>query len=120
MKVSYQQLWDSQMSLPRLTGTQFPAKTAYRLSKNAAHIEREIKTLDEARKELVMKYGKADDKGNFNVLKENETQFMTEMNVWLEMMVDIDIMQIDIKDLGDVKLSAREFSSISFMIKEDV
>ena len=105
-------------SLVKLLSTDLPIKTAYRLSKLAKSIKKELEHIEEFRVNLVKKHGTVDDKGNTNVTPENLPAFNKDYSDLMNTECQVSFFEIKIHELGDAKLSALDILNIEGFTKE--
>jgi single-stranded DNA-specific DHH superfamily exonuclease len=119
MKVTLEQLKNSEPSLVKLSNSVLPINLAYRISKALKVIASELTILEEQRKKLVTKYGAKNEEGNLVVTQENIQKFVEEFSQLLKEEVDIPFEPIDIDNIpaDDVKLTPVEISQLEMFIK---
>jgi len=103
MKLYLRQLVSARESLQQFGGEKLPVKLAYRIQRNLRKINNELQDFEEARLELVRKYGKQNEKGFMEVVPENMEAFNADLKTLLDEEVDVDIQSIPIQDLADVQ-----------------
>lgn len=119
MKITLGDLRDSQPALNVLIDKELDITTAFKLSKAVKIIDKELKDLEEFRMKLIKKYGIYDDKQKaFTVKEDNQPKFYEEFGKLLDTKVDIKFTKISIKDLGDIKITAKQLALLDPFIKE--
>lgn len=117
MKLS--ELNDIKNSLAKLLQAPgIPAKTAYRAAKFSKVVAKEIRDLEDARVELVKKWGKADAQGNHNVTPENMAAFTEDLNDILDEDCVIPVMKISVEDVKGAGLTLLDFANLEFLFEE--
>jgi hypothetical protein len=120
MKLKLKDIWASQQAMPKLINLDFAnIKAAYWIGRNAKILDAEFTSLNEQRVKLVKEYGVEDKKSNkWNIPAENRAKFDKLFEELLETEVDLNINQISLDMLADVKLSPVDTVAIGFMLKE--
>lgn len=89
-------------------------KTAYAMLRNRQKLVAELKPFEEAREQLIKRYGSVDESGNMKLNCEpgsdDYTQFITELTELFNINIDIDLYQIsedefNLEFTDDLKLS---------------
>ena len=121
MKLKLTQLVNCQPALNKITEKELPANLAYKISKISQIIRAELIRIDEVRSNLIRKLGAPipEQDGRWRVSPENEPAFHTEMEKLLAEETDINITQIKLKDLGDLKFSPQDMSQIDFIFEDN-
>jgi hypothetical protein len=120
VKLSLKAIWESQQSLPKLAGKEFPVKTSYWIGKNVNKLQAELKQINETRVTLIKKYGTEEEKTKqWNVKPEHHEVFMKEFDAFMETEVEVDIKMFKLSDLGEAKFTAQEMACIDFMFEAD-
>jgi hypothetical protein len=121
VKITLENLRDASMALSKILTQPMAFKLSYRLLKMTKKIRAEQKDLEDARMELVKKYGKKDERGAYTVPPEKIEKFMDEFNTVLEEEISLDIPPIpqDLIEEADIKLSAVELASIELFLGQE-
>lgn len=119
MKIQLKQLDEIKVSLSKLlTAPGVPARVAYRAAKFSKAIAKEIEEMEEARVELVKKYGKDDGKGNFSVTTENQDTFKEQYDEVLKEEIELPDVQLKIDDLEKSGLTMLDIANLAFLLSE--
>lgn len=120
-------LVNSTETLQKLAKQNFKAKLAWTLARLLKSAEGEIQGYNEARLNLIKKYGEkdesgeliTDEKGNCKILPESLTNFNTELNELLESEVEINSNKINFALLEDINFTPTEMSLLEPFIEFD-
>ena len=120
-------LVNSTETLQKLAKQNFKAKLAWTLARLLKAAEGEIQGYNEARLNLIKKYGEkdesgeliTDEKGNCKILPESLTNFNTELNELLESEVEINSNKINFALLEDINFTPTEMSLLEPFIEFD-
>ena len=112
-------------SLRALSQKPLKARCAYAVSKILKAAETEMANFNEARMNLIRKYGEkdendelvTDENGNAHVIPENIEEFTKELNDVLDSDVDINANKVRIDDLDDVKFTPTEMVQLDEFIE---
>lgn len=116
MKISLNQLWESQQGLVALFDTKFQnVKAAYWIGRAAKKIISEFKQLEKAREVLLKKY---DAQKGKPLAPDREEDFKKEFDELLKEEIEISIDKIKFDQLREVKFSPKELSSLDWLVEE--
>ena len=77
-------------------------KTAYAMMRNRQTLSRELKPFEEAKEQLIQRYGTVDESGNFNLNQtpgsDEYTSFINELTELLNIEIDMDVYRIPESD----------------------
>ena len=77
-------------------------KTAYAMMRNRQMLSRELKPFEEAKEQLIQRYGTVDESGNFNLNQapgsDEYAQFINELMELLNIEIDMDVYKIPEND----------------------
>ena len=119
MKISLGNLRDSRPALNVLMDKELDITTAFKLSKLVKIVDKELKDLEDFRMKLIKKYGVYDDKKKaFTVKGDNQPKFYEEFGKLLDTKVEIKFTKLSFKDLGDIKITAKQLSLLDHFVKE--
>ena len=119
MKLMIKDVLEAAPILKKITDFSLPAKAAYNIMRNMKKIEHGIKPFEEDRLKLVYKYGKESETGKVSVAEENMENFYKDVASLLDGEIEVDIRQIKIDQLEEVKLTPNEIQCIEFMLEKD-
>lgn len=127
ISVKLEQLVNSTDALRGLSQKSLKARSAYAVSKILKAADTEMTNFNEARMELIKKYGekdengelKQDEKGNVRVEPEFIQSFSDELKDLLDTEVEISANKISIGDLGDVEFTPAEMAQLEDFIEFD-
>ena len=107
-------------SLSKLVHLDLPIRISYRLSKLLNFFDKEIMTVENARRGLVKKYASDNkDEEGMRVAKEHEEEFRVEFEKLLTEEVEFAFEPISIDELGNIKMSPMDLVRINKIIKEN-
>jgi hypothetical protein len=118
MTLTLAQIKNAELSITKLLTSPLPVRISYRLSKVVKIISTELQQFEELRQKLVEKYGEVDSSGMVTVTQTNQPQFLAEINGLLDEVIEFPDVKINLDDLGDVKLSAVEMTTLEPWISE--
>jgi hypothetical protein len=98
MKLKLGQLIDARGAMQALGSEKLPVKLAYRIQRNMRKMETILHGFDEARLELIKKYGTKGDAGVYTVKDENVDAFTADIKLLRDEEEEVDIHTIDVKD----------------------
>ena len=114
-------------ALQKLTNASLKAKVAWQVSRLLRAAEEELQGFNEARMQLINKYGDktedgelvTDDKGMCQISEENKVTFNNELNELISNKVEINASKLDINDLDSVDFTPSEITVLEpFIINE--
>lgn len=116
----------SKEALAKLNQTEgMKATCAYRIAKNCAEIDKELKIFAKSQAEVVDKFCIRDEKGNpkeengyYKIDEKHQAEYVKEISSLYEEEVDIQIKKISVEDIENAGLSPAQLSSIEFMLEE--
>lgn len=110
------QILDSMDAVNNLMTEKVTIGTALKLKKIAEEITKATELFDEKRKELLEKYGEAQEDGNYKI---NDVEaFNTEIMPILDEDIDIDIKKINVDALEDVKLDTITVAKLEWILED--
>lgn len=118
MKIKISKLVNIKTSLEKLMNLDVPIKTAFKLGKIVKNFNNEYEVFEESKTKLFKKYGERNKEGNLEIKEENSKIFKKELEDLLSIEVNIKLTKVDLKELGDVKLSALDIDNLDILIKE--
>ena len=118
MTLTLAQIKNAELSITKLLTSPLPVRISYRLSKVVKIISTELQQFEELRQKLVEKYGETDSSGMVTVTQTNPPPFLAEINGLLDEFIEFPDVKISLDDLGDVKLSAVEMTTLEPWISE--
>lgn len=115
----------SKEALAKLNQTEgMKATCAYRIAKNCAEIDKELKIFAKSQAEVVDKFCIRDEKGNpkeengyYKIDEKYQAEYVKEISSLYEEEVDIQIKKISVEDIENAGLSPAQLSSIEFMLE---
>jgi len=109
MKITLAEIKSLEESLAKIFNKDVNIKIAYRLSSLLKKLNEEMKTLEETRIKLVKQYGEENEETHqFSVSEEKAQDFYKEFNELMQVVIDIDFEPIQLKELGDIDMSASD------------
>lgn len=116
----------SKDALAKLNQTEgMKATCAYRIAKNCAEIDREIKIFAKSQADVINKYCIRDDKGNpkeengyYKIDERYQTEYVKEITSLYEEEVEIQVRKISVEDIENAGLSPAQLGSIDFMLED--
>jgi hypothetical protein len=118
------QLIESVPSIQELIKEPLPVKTSFKLSTFISKMNPEIEAFDKVKKDKIIEYKgerQKDENGReintFKIPDENVEKFSKEIKELLEQEVDIDVPDINIEDLGDIKIKPEFLMGLNWLIK---
>jgi hypothetical protein len=105
-------------SLAKLVTANVPARAAYRAAKFTRVIAKEIQSLEDARVQLILKYGKPNGDGTSTVLSQNLEKFREEFEQLLNEEIEVPAITLEVSDLENAGLTMLDFANLDFMISE--
>jgi hypothetical protein len=97
-----------------------PVKVNFYLQKNMNNIVDMAREIENARVEIIKKYGKPDETGENYQFEEGDIETVNkELADLFSLEQDVKINQIDLDWFGSLELSSVQMSAIMFMIKEE-
>lgn len=119
IKLSLRQIASMVNSINSIMSLPLPAKDSYRLGVAAKLIQERIIVYEQARQNLVTKYGEKVEKENvIRVKDENIEAFTKEIEGLLQETVEVNFDPISIELLGDNKINANDMANLSPFFKE--
>lgn len=118
---------NSSDGLTGLSQRHLKAKTAYIVGKILKTVDTELSNFEQARMDLIRKYGLKDDNGeliedenhNLHIAPENLQIFNTELTELMNTPVEIMANKISINDLGDIEFTPVEMAQLESFIEFD-
>lgn len=127
IKVKMSQLLDSTETLKKLSNMQLKARLAFQIGRVLKAADSEITNFNEARMNLIKKYGekdengdlKTDEKGNCTIPNESTEEFGHELNDLIETEVEINANPIKIADLENLDFTPSDMVGLEGFIDFD-
>ena len=118
INVTIEQLLNSTETLQKLSQKDFKAKLAWSIARLLKTAEAEIQSFNDARLNLIKKYGEkdesgeliTDEKGNCKIAAESIDEFSTELNELIKTEVEINANKIDIDLLENIDFTPSEMA----------
>lgn len=116
----------SKEALAKLNQTEgMKATCAYRIAKNCAEIDKELKLFAKSQMDVVNTYCIRDKKGNpkeengyYKIDEKYQTEYVKEITSLYEEDVEIQIKKVSVEDIENAGLSPAQLSSIEFMLED--
>jgi hypothetical protein len=122
MKIKLSSLLAKKEALIQLVNKQLPVRASFKLGKTVRLINTELSEYEKVRTDLVKKYGKETENGDFTVIKDTPEMksFQEELSQILDEEIEIDIQPISLSDLGEeITIESSHMSElIDFVITE--
>ena len=96
-----------------------PAKCSFYIYKNLNTLLEAANCIDKARQNILEKYGEQEDENVYNIPENNKEVAQEELTELGNIIQDIQIYFIQLKDLEKVNLTLKQLFNISFMIQEE-
>ena len=127
IKVTISQLLDSTEALQKLARMQLKAKLAWNVSKLLKAADVEIQDFNEARLELIKKYGEkdesgeliTDENGNCKIKPESINDFTTELTELTASEIEINANKVRIDDLENIDFTPADMTVLEAFIDFD-
>lgn len=124
IKIKISDLLNSTEALQKLAGTELKAKLAWQVGRILKAAETEIQSFNEARMNLIRKYGEkdengelvTDDNGNCKIVESGINEFSNELNDLINSEVEISGNKIKIDDLDKVDFTPAEMAQLEILI----
>jgi len=122
--ITWKQVKEGQPALMRVLNSPLEIKLAYRVKKIANQLTTEIKNIENARMELIQKWGEEVEEkgvkhtGTFRVLPKNSDTFKKEYDKMLEKEVETNIAKIPAECLTTLRISPLELIAIEMFLEE--
>ena len=127
IKVKLSDLVNSVETLQKLAQKDFKAKLAWSIARLLKSAEAEIQSFNEARLNLIKKYGEkdengeliTDDKGNCKINTESVNNFTAELNELMNTEVEINANKIDMALLEDIEFTPSDMTVLEPYVNMD-
>ena len=124
IKIKISDLLNSTEALQKLAGTELKAKLAWQVGRILKAAETEIQSFNEARMNLIKKYGEkdengeliTDEQGNCKIVEGDINEFSNELNDLINSEVEISGNKIKIDDLDKVDFTPAEMAQLEILI----
>lgn len=124
IKVKISDLLNGTDALKKLSETELKAKLAWQVGRLLKAADAEIQSFNEARLNLIKKYGEKDESGelitdekdNCKIDQENINDFTSELNELVESEIEINANKISIDSLEDKEFTPSEMSQLEVFI----
>ena len=125
ISVTLEQLINGSDAFKTLSQKPLKARTAYAVGKILKSVDTEMQSFNDARMELIRKYGekddnnelKTDEQGNVRILPEVLDSFNNELHDLLETLVELNVNKIRIDDIEDINFTPSEMAQIGDFIE---
>lgn len=126
IELTVKELTDSIQSFEEMMSMKVGARLAYLLGRIMREVEKEYTTFQNARGELIKKYGVKDENGELvvdeegknNIPRENINKFNQELNELLDAKIILYADPIELKDLEQFEFKAQDMFRLVPFIKE--
>lgn len=126
IETNLREIIDAQETLKMISKMKLKARSAYKLARILREADKELKTEQEAHKELIDKYGQRDEngdlkqteEGNFLIEEENLNEYFKEYKELLDTLVTLNCDFIDLADIEEATLTPSQMNSIMVFIHE--
>ena len=122
MQIKLKQIIDSETGLGIITNLEFKATELFKVTKFIEACDHEIKAFNSVREEKIKQFGEQREvqgKQVFEVSKDNQEQFFTEMEELLNQDIELEVPEISLDAFGDIEMSPKEFLSLQWLIKKE-
>lgn len=105
-------------SLKKLSSLDIKIELAYKIAKFIKEVESELTIFSEKRTSLYKKYGEKDKQGIYTVGAENQKEFSEKMEELLDLELELNIPEVDLKDLQSEQntLSVSDVLNLQFLL----
>jgi hypothetical protein len=125
ISVTLEQLINGSDAFKALSQRPLKARTAYAVGKILKLVDTEMQSFNDARMELIRKYGekddnnelKADEQGNVHIPSEVLDNFNNELRDLLDTSVELNVNKIRIDDIEDINFTPSEMAQIGDFIE---
>ena len=125
IKIKLEQLVNSTEALQKLSQVQLKARLALEVSRMLKEAERELGFFNDARMNLINKYGEKDENGqlitdeqkNCKIGADVLQQFSNELQELLQTEVEINANKFNLDDFGDINFTPSEMSALESFIE---
>ena len=125
IEIKLEQLINSAESLKSLSQKSLKARSAYAVSKILKAADEEMTAFNEARMNLIRKYGekddngelKSDENGNVHIIADSLNTFNQELRDLMDTQIEINANKIQINDIGDVEFTPAEMAQLDEFIE---
>lgn len=117
-------LVESTPSIQQLAMLKLPVSVSFKIANFTKKADPELKTFSEIRDNKIKELGelKKDEDGNettdYEVKKENVDQYKKEIEELLDQDVDLYVPEINLSELGDLKIEPAILANLDWLIKE--
>lgn len=126
IKVTVQQIIESQEAMRNLLDKQLKGRTAFQVARLIKKLENEISSYNDTRVKLIERYAMKNDDGTFVINDKNEYQFtqenmngfVQEMNKILAEDIEIDVNPIKLEELDNINFTVMEMTMLEPFIEE--
>ena len=126
IKVTVQQIIESQEAMRNLLDKQLKGRTAFQVARLIKKLENEISSYNDTRVKLIERYAMKNDDGSFVINDKNEYQFtqenmngfVQEMNKILAENIEIDVNPIKLEELDNINFTVMEMTMLEPFIEE--
>ena len=124
MQITTKTIVESTESINQLLAIKLPATISYKLVLFVKRLEPIIEGYNKVRGEKVIEYGTVvvDDEGKdtdqYKFSPENATKFSDELNALLATENELNVPEINIKDLGELAIEPKYLMNLGWLIKE--
>ena len=127
INITLEQLLNSSDGLKALSEKKLKAHCAFAVGRVLKSIDGEMETFNNARMELIKKYGEkdenneliTDEKGNVHIPADAIDQFNEELKELLDTKIEINTSKIKLEDIGDIEFTPREVTQLEEFIEFD-
>lgn len=123
MKIKIETLLNSVPAMQELMNLKLPIVVSFKISKALRTVDKELTAFNEVKNKRIKELGEeivVDGKptGNWKVKEENSEAFNKEHKELVEKEVKLELPEIKISELGDVKIEASVLMNLDWLIKE--
>lgn len=117
IKITLKEMREAQPAMQKLLNTETNFKLAYRLNRLTKKLMSEYENIENARIDLIKKFGEKTPEGNLRVLPEKNEEFASAFNELIKTEITLEIDLIPQELMTDIKLSAVDLVNIEKFIQ---
>ena len=118
MKITYEQLYRSYPVFNQLMNEALPINTTRKFKMFIESVNPHLEQIESVQNELLKKYSDETEKDVFEIVPENRTKFVKELQKYLQFEIEVAWDKIGIDELGEkVNISIKDLETISYLLK---
>lgn len=116
LKVTMNELLNSNQVMRKIATNDFPIKISYQISRIISRMEIVLSLFEDKKRKIFTKYGEPTKDKQIRIKKENIEKFQKEMKVLLDDSVEIYGEKINMEVFNEIKLSAIDLLNLKFLL----